>query len=149
MMCWVEKSLQSKTSGTNFSPTTRRFRRLQALSKCINEIYSTDLVKYLLAAEGIFNDFIEFRQKKLSQRKFASIQKKMISWKITPKKLWVDKWTEFGRAFRKICTDKNMEVSLTWSETKAAFVVRAIQSLRHVIYRFIEDHYEKLATKFQ
>ena len=42
-----------------------------------------------------------------------------------------------------------MEVSLTWSETKAAFVVRAIQSLRHVIYRFIEDHYEKLATKFQ
>ena len=30
------------------------------------------------------------------------------------------------------------------SETKAAFAERAIQSLKHIIYRYIEDHGEKL-----
>ena len=29
------------------------------------------------------------------------------------------------------------------SETKAAFAERAIQSLKHIIYRYIKDHEEK------
>ena len=33
------------------------------------------------------------------------------------------------------------------SETKAAFAERAIQSLKHIIYRYIEDHGEKFINK--
>ena len=33
------------------------------------------------------------------------------------------------------------------SETKAAFAERAIQSLKHIIYRYIEDHGEKFIHK--
>ena len=35
------------------------------------------------------------------------------------------------------------------SETKAAFAERAIQSLKHKIYRYIEDHGEKFVPKLQ
>ena len=35
------------------------------------------------------------------------------------------------------------------SETKAAFAERAIQSLKHIIYRYIEDHGEKIVPKLQ
>ena len=33
------------------------------------------------------------------------------------------------------------------SETKAAFAERAIQSLEHIFYRYIEDHGEQFAHK--
>ena len=71
----------------------------------------------------------------------------MISRKNTPEKLWVDKGTEYGGIFKKICKDKDIEVYLTMSETKAAFAERAIQSLKHIIYRYIEDHGEKFVHK--
>ena len=35
------------------------------------------------------------------------------------------------------------------SETKAALAERAIQSLKYVIYRYIEDHGEKFVPKLQ
>ena len=35
------------------------------------------------------------------------------------------------------------------SETKAAFAERAIQSLKHIIYRYIEDHGKKFVPKLQ
>ena len=33
------------------------------------------------------------------------------------------------------------------SKTKAAFAERAIQSLKHIIYRYIDDHGEKFINK--
>ena len=61
----VEKFLQTKTSYTKIGPPIRSFRRLQAFSKYINEIWCMDLafvdkfasqnngVKYLLVAVDI------------------------------------------------------------------------------------------------
>ena len=71
----------------------------------------------------------------------------MISRKNTPEKLWVDKGTEYGGTFKKFCKEKSIEVYSTMSETKAAFAERAIQSLKHIIYRYIEDHGEKFINK--
>ena len=73
--------------------------------------------------------------------------KKLISRKNTPEKLWVDKGTEYGGAFNKFCKEKRIEVYSTMSETKAAFAERTIQSLKHIIYRYIEDHGEKFINK--
>ena len=69
--------------------------------------------------------------------------RKMISRKNTPEKLWVDKGTEYGGTLKKFCKEKYIEVYSTMSETEAALAERAIQSLKHIIYRYIEDHGEK------
>ena len=57
----------------------------------------------------------------------------MISRKNTPKKLWVDKGTEYGGTFKNFCKEKDIEVYSTMSETKVAFAGRAIQSLKNII----------------
>ena len=51
--------------------------------------------------------------------------------------------------FKNFCKEKDIEVYSTMSETKAAFAERAIQSLKHIIYRYIEDHGEKFVPKLQ
>ena len=43
--------------------------------------------------------------------------------------------------------EKNIEVYSTMSETKAAIAERGSQSLKHIIYRYIEDHGEKFIHK--
>ena len=66
----VKNFLQTKTSYTKFGPPIKCFRRLQAFSKYINEIWCMDLafvdklasqnngVKYLLVAVDIFSRFV-------------------------------------------------------------------------------------------
>ena len=156
----VEQFLQTKTSYTKFGPPIRRFRRLQAFSKYINEIWCMDLtfvdklasqnkgVKYLLVAVDVLLRFVRVQTMKTEYAK-DTLQafKKMISHKNTPEKLWVDKGTEYGGTFKKFCKEKSIEVYSTMSETKAAFAERAIQLLKHIIYRYIEDHGEKFINK--
>ena len=72
----VEKFLQTKTSYTKFGPPIRSFRRLQAFSKYINEIWCMDLafvdklasqnngVKYLLVAVDTFSRFVRVQTMK-------------------------------------------------------------------------------------
>ena len=158
----VEKFLQTKTSYTKFGPPIRSFRRLQAFSKYINEIWCMDLafvdklagqnngVKYLLVAVDIFSRFVRVQTMKTKYAK-DTLQafRKMISRKNTPEKLWVDKGTEYGGTFKKFCKEKDIVVYSTMSETKAAFAERAIQSLKHIIYRYIEDHGEKFIPELQ
>ena len=66
--------------------------------------------------------------------------KEIISQKILHKKLWVDKGREYGEIFKKTLQGKNLEDYSSMSETKAAFAERAIQSLKHIIYRYREEH---------
>ena len=49
----------------------------------------------------------------------------------------------------KFCKEKNFEVNSTMIEIKTAFAERAIQSLKHINYRYIEDHGEKIVHKLQ
>ena len=158
----VEKFLQTKTSYTKFGPPIRCFRRLQAFCNYINEIWCMDLafvdklasqnngVKYLLVAVDIFFEICQSsnNENKSCQRHFTNFHKKISRIK-TPEKLWVDKRTEHGGTFKKFCEEKDMEVYSTMSETKAAFEERAIQSIKHIIYRYIEDHGEKFVPKLQ
>ena len=152
----VESFLKTKTSYTKFGPPIRSFRKLQVFSKYINEIWCMDLAfvdklasqnngfKYLLVAVDIFSRFFRVQTMKTKYAK-DTLQafRKMISRKNTPEKLWVNKGTEYGGTFKKVFKEKDIEVYSTMSETKAAFAERAIQSLKHIIYRYIEDHGKK------
>ena len=70
----VENFFQIKTSYTKFGPAIRCFRRLQAFSKLINEIWCMDLafvdelasqnngVKYLLVSVDFFSIFVRVQK---------------------------------------------------------------------------------------
>ena len=63
----------------------------------------------------------------------------MITKRNRPKKIWVDKGTEFAGAFKKFCAAEGIQVYSTMSETKAAFAERTIRSLKNILYRYMED----------
>ena len=63
----------------------------------------------------------------------------MITKRNRPKKISVDKGTEFAGAFKKSCTADGIQVHPTMSETKAAFAERTIRSLKKILYRYMED----------
>ena len=62
-----------------------------------------------------------------------------ITKKNRPKKIWVDKGTEFAGAFKKFCTAEGIQVYSTMSETKSAFADRTIRSLKNICYLYMED----------
>ena len=71
----------------------------------------------------------------------------MITKKNRPKKIWVDKGTEFAGAFKKFCVAEGIQVYSTMSETKVAFAERTIQSLKSIFYRYMEDFAYKYLHK--
>ena len=68
----------------------------------------------------------------------ADAFKKMIKSK-RPKKVWVDAGTEFKGSFSTLCQKKEIEVYKTFSEKKSALAERNIQSLKNLIYKYLED----------
>ena len=61
----------------------------------------------------------------------------MISRQNTPEKFCIDKGTEYGETFKKSSKEKNIEIYSLMSEIKVAFAEWAIQSLKHLIYRYM------------
>ena len=50
---------------------------------------------------------------------------------------------------KKFCKEKDIEINSTMIETKASFAERAIQSVKHIIYPYIEDHGGNNVPKLQ
>ena len=71
----------------------------------------------------------------------------MITKKNRPKKIWVDKGTEFAGEFKKLCKAEGKQFYSTLSETKAAFAERTIRSLTNILYRYMEDNRYKYIHK--
>ena len=71
----------------------------------------------------------------------------MITKKNRPKKIWVDKGTEFAGEFEKLCKAEGILIYSTMRETKAAFAERTIRSLKIVLYRYMEDNGYKYINK--
>ena len=63
----------------------------------------------------------------------------MVTKRCPPKKIGVDKETEFAGAFKNFCAAEEIQVYSTMSETKAAFAERTIRSLKNILYRYMED----------
>ena len=62
----------------------------------------------------------------------------MITKRNRPKKIWVDKGTEFAGPCKKFCAAEGIQVYAPMSETKAAFAERTIRSLKNVLYSYME-----------
>ena len=64
----------------------------------------------------------------------------MITKKKCPKKLWVDKGTEFAGQCKKNCNAQGMQIYSRMSETKAAFAERTIRLMKNILYGYMADY---------
>ena len=71
----------------------------------------------------------------------------MITKKNRPKKIWVDKGTEFAGELKKLCKAEGIQIYSSMSETKAAYAKRTIRSLKNLFYRCMEDNGDKYIHK--
>ena len=110
----VRQFLHSKDSYTKFAFAARKFKRMRAFSRFRNEIWCIDVayvdklvkenngVKYLLVRQDLFDRTvyakgIKTKDSQETVKAFSSI----ITKRNRPKKIWVDKGTEFAGPFKK------------------------------------------------
>ena len=156
----LRQFLHSKDSYTKFTLASRKFKRMRAFARFRNEILCMDLayvdklakennsVKYLLVRQDLFDRTENAKGMKTKDspetvKTFSS----MITKRNRPKKIWVDKGTEFAGTFKKFCTAEGIQVYSTMSETRAVFAERTIRSLKNILYRYIEDYGYKYIYK--
>ena len=151
-MSTVRQFLHSKDSHTKCTLAARKLKRMRAFAIFRNGIWCMDLayvdklakenkgVKYLLVRQDFFDRTVNAKgMKTKDSQETVKAFSSMITKRNRPKKIWVDKRTEFARAFKKFCTAEGIQVYSTMSETKAAFAERTIRSLKNILYRYMED----------
>ncbi len=119
----VRQFLHSKDSYTKFTLAARKFKRMRAFTRFRNEIWCMDLayvdklskekngVNYLLVRQDLFDRTVNAKGMKTKDsqdtvKAFSS----MITKRNRPKKIWVDKGTEFAGAFKKFCVAEGIQV---------------------------------------
>ena len=105
-------------------------------------------VKYLLVRQDLFDRTVTAKgMKTKDSQETVKAFSSLITKKNRPKKIWVDKGTEFAGAFKKFCAAEGIQIYSTMSETKAAFAERTIRSLKNILYRHMEDYGYKYIHK--
>ena len=85
-------------------------------------------VKCLLVRQDLFDRTVNaIGMKTKDSQEFVKSFPSMIPKKNRPKKIWVDKGTEFAGEFKKFCAAEGVQVYTTMSETKADFAERTIR----------------------
>ena len=148
----VRQFLYSEASNTKVTLATRKFNRVRAFARFKNEIWCMDLayvdklakenngVQYLLVRQDLFDRTVNAKgMKTKDSQETVKAFSSMITKKNRPKKIWVDKGTEFAGAFKKFCAAEGIKVYSTMSETAAAFAERTIRSLKNILYCYMED----------
>ena len=138
----------------------QKFKRMRAFAKFRNEFWCMDLayvddlakekngVKYSLVRQDLFDRTVNAKgMKTKDSQEIVKAFSSMITKRNRPKKIWVDKGTEFVGAFKKFCSAEGIQVYFTMSETKAAFPERTIRSLKNSLYRYKEDFGYKCVHK--
>ena len=98
-------------------------------------------LKYLLVRQDLFDRTVNAKgMKTKDSQETVKAFLSTITKSNRPKKIWVDKGTEFAVAFKKFYAAEGIQVCSTMSETKAAFDERAIRSLKNILYRYMQDY---------
>ena len=149
----VKQFLHTEPAYTKYRTVIRKTPRLKVIVYNIDEIWSLDLafvdklaqynhdVKYLLVAVDCMSRYLRVQPLK---SKYATTTAEAFKLMITtkqPKKVWVDKGTEFKGSFEALCKKKGINISSTESEKKSAFAERNIRSLKYLIYKYLEDNW--------
>ena len=97
-------------------------------------------VKYLLVRQDLFDRTVNANGMKTkdTQETVKAFSSMITKWN-RPKKIWVDKGTEFAGAFKKFCAAEGIQVYSIMSETKTALAERTTRSLKNIVYHYMED----------
>ena len=132
----------------------RAFARFGKEIWCMDFAYVDKLAKenngvmYLLVRQDLFDRTVNAKGMKTKDSQVAVKGfLSMITKRNQPKKIWVDKGTEFAGAFKKFCAAEGIQVYTAMSETKAAFAERTTRSLKKILYRYMEDYGYKYIHK--
>ena len=132
----------------------RAFARFRYEIWCMDLAYVDKLAKenngvnYLLVRQDLFDRTVKAKEiKTKDSQETVKVFLSMITKKNRPKKIWVDKGTEFAGTFKKLFAAEGIQVYSTMSETKAAFAERTIRSLKNILYRYMEDYGYKYIHK--
>ena len=91
-------------------------------------------MKYLLVRQDLFDTTVNANgMKTKDSQETVKAFSSMTTRRNRPKKIWVDKGTEFAGAFKKFCAAERRQVYSTMSETKAVFAERTIRSLKNIL----------------
>ena len=156
----VSKVRQFLHSKASYTLTAQKIKRMRAFARFKNEIWCMDLayvdklakenngVKYSVVRQDLSDRIVNAKGMKTkdSQETVKGFSS-MITKKNRPKKLWVDKGTEFPGTFKKFCAAEGIQIYSTMSETKAAFAERTIRSLKNILYRYMEEYRYKYIHK--
>ena len=147
----VKHFFHTEPAYTKYRTVCRKIPRLKWIVYDINEIWSIDLayidklakynkdIKYLLVAVDCMSRYLRVQPLK---SKYATTTAEAFNQMIKtekPKKVWVDKGTEFKGSFKTLCEKKGIKTYTTESEKKSAFAERNIRSLKSLIYKYLED----------
>ena len=148
----VRPFLQSKASYRKFTLAARKFKRMRAFARYKIESWCMDLayvdklskenkgLKYLLVRQDLFDRSVSAKGMKTNDsQETVTAFLSMITKKNRPKKIWVDKGTEFAGAFKKFCAAEGTQIYSTMNETKVVFAERTLRSLKSFLYRYMED----------
>ena len=149
----VKHFLHTEPAYTKYQTVIRKTLRLKVIVYNIDEIWSLDLVfvdklaqynhdvKYQLVAVECMSRYLRVQRLK---SKYATTTAEAFKIMITtkqPKKVWVDKGTEFKGFFEALCKKKDINTYSTESEKKSAFVERNNRSFKNLIYKYLEDEW--------
>ena len=153
----VRQFLHSKASYKKITLAKRKFKRIRAFARFKNEICCMDLayvdklakennvVKYLLVRKHLFVRTVNAKGMKIKvSRETVKGFSSMITKNNRPKKIWVNKGTDFAGPFTKFCAAEGIQVYYTVSETKAAFAERTMRSLKNfstVTWRILDTSF--------
>ncbi|MEN0051324.1 MAG: transposase family protein [Bacteroidota bacterium] len=149
----VDSFLHSTNAYTKFGKSVNKFKRLSAYSRFINDVWCIDLayvddianhndgVKFILVCVDIFSRYVfaePLKDKTANSARSAFLEIIFKNKGIRPQKVWCGKGTEFKGTFKQTLDSLGIKIYQTNSETKAAFAERAIQSLKKLIYKYLE-----------
>ena len=106
----------------------RAFARFRNEIWCIDLAYVDNLtkenngVKYLLVRQDLFDRTVNAKgMKTKDSQETVKAFSSMITKRSRPKKIWVDKETEFAGGFKKFCAAEGIQVYSIMSETNGSF----------------------------
>ena len=156
----VRQVLHSKPTYTKFTLATRKVKRMEAYATFKNEIWCRELayvdklakdnngVIYLLVRQDLFDRNVDAkRMKRKDSKETVGAFLSIITKKNRPRKIWVDKGTDFAGEFKKLRKAEWIQIYSTMSETEAAFAERTIRSLKNILYRYKEGNGYKYTHK--
>ena len=98
-------------------------------------------VKYLQVRQDLFDRTVNAKgMKTKDSQETVKAFSSMITKRNRPRKIWVEKGTQFAGEFKKFCSAEGIQVYSTMSETKASFAERTIRSMKNILYRYMEEY---------